>query len=169
MTRHDTATSLEFEHFGDLLLSDELLVADAAFLQPTMASMLLSHRGQPQPARCSLPVRAGRWHVLIAGGDSGAELLLLTHESELDGAEHAAPPVFIGRAMVPSARLVAGLPALADDPALVTALGDVAASELPGMVRDLGVMVSTADIPIVQITSTTAAPHATVLVSLTGA
>lgn len=166
-TMHDDADDLRFEHLGSLDLEETMLLADASMAATSFATMALAHHGASMQAQLRVSIRPGRWHVMIARGDDlRAELLLLTHEDELARETLADDLTAVTRVLVPTRRLVLGIPALAEDSELVAALPSVDPEVLPGMIRHLGVMAHTGELPLVNVSSAGPAPHASLLVPL---
>lgn len=164
---HDADDDLRFEHLGSLDLEETMLLADASMAATSFAAMALAHHGASMQAQLRVSIRPGRWHVMIARGDDlRAELLLLTHEDELARETLADDLTAVTRVLVPTRRLVLGIPALAEDSELVAALPSVDPEVLPGMIRHLGVMAHTGELPLVNVSSAGPAPHASLLVPL---
>jgi hypothetical protein len=161
--------SLQFSHLGDLFLEGRLTLADASLIAGGFQGLQLSHAGTPFPAQAHVAVRPGAWHVFTAGPSGGApELLFLAHHEELEVPHEAPEADLVGRIMLPTKRVVVAHPDLGGDPAICQALSAVDPAELPGMVLHLGVLANVDGGPILSISSTTGAPHTSLVVPLAG-
>lgn len=150
-------------------MDGRLLLADASLIADGFQGLQLSHAGAPFPARVHVTVRPGAWHVFTAGPDGAPpELLFLAHHEEIDAPHEAPDAEVIERVMLPTRRVVLAHPALGGDPATCQALGLVEPTELPGMVLHLGVLADVDGGPILPISSTTGAPHTSLVVPLAG-
>lgn len=125
---------LAFEHVGTMRCGERLLICDVHYFPGRFAGMARRSVGLD----ASVEIEPGTWQVLVARGvDDEIELVVFTHDRELDQDVPLESAEVVARIQVDSGRIVAIDPELRDDDDIQTAVLEAPREQVPCMLRAL--------------------------------